>query len=44
VPSEDDVRAIAVAVLRHRIVLNFEAEASGVTVEQVVGEILDEVG
>jgi hypothetical protein len=30
--------------LRHRILLNFEAEAAGVTVDRVVESILEEVG
>ena len=41
-PHNDDVRAVAPAVLRHRIVLNFEAEAAGVTVERVIDELLAE--
>jgi MoxR-like ATPase len=32
----DDVRAIAFSVLRHRIVLNFQAEAEGVGVEKIL--------
>ncbi|MEZ4241508.1 MAG: AAA family ATPase [Myxococcota bacterium] len=44
VPTREDVRAIAPAVLRHRILLNFEAEAAGVDVDRVVGAILEEVG
>jgi len=44
VPTEADVRSVAQAVLRHRILLNFEAEASGVTVDQVVQKILEEAG
>jgi MoxR-like ATPase len=39
-----DVKAVADAVLRHRIVLNFEAEAAGVTVDRVVAELISEVG
>jgi MoxR-like ATPase len=42
-PDVRDVRALAPAVLGHRIVLNFEAEASGITTAQVVQELLDEV-
>jgi len=38
--SPDDVRELAPDVLRHRILLSFEAEAAGVTVDQVVGELL----
>jgi len=43
-PTRDDVRAVAGAVLRHRVLLNFEAEAAGVTSDQVVTQILEEVG
>jgi MoxR-like ATPase len=35
-PDLDDVRAVALPVLRHRIVLNFQAEADGVTVEKLL--------
>ncbi len=44
VPSRDDVRAIATAVLRHRIVLNFEAEAAGLTSTKVIEQLIEEVG
>ena len=44
VPTREDVRAVAGAVLRHRVLLNFEAEASGITADEVVASILDEVG
>jgi MoxR-like ATPase len=44
VPTKEDVRAVAPAVLRHRILLNFEAEAAGVDVDRVVNAILEEVG
>ncbi len=43
VPDGDDVRAVARAVLRHRVLLNFEAEAAGLTSDEVVGRILEEV-
>ena len=43
VPTLEDVRSVALAVLRHRVVLNFEAEANGITVEQVVSQIVEEV-
>jgi MoxR-like ATPase len=36
VPDLDDVRAVALPVLRHRLVLNFQAEADGVGVEQLL--------
>jgi len=36
VPDIDDVRSVALAVLRHRILLNFQGEAEGVTVERLI--------
>ena len=45
-PSSDrrDVQAVAKAVLRHRVLLNFEAEAAGITADQVVDQVLEEIG
>src|SRR5829696_6183893 len=37
VPDLEDVNAMAIPVLAHRVVLNFQAEAEGVTSEKVVG-------
>ena len=42
IPSYDDVRAVAPAVLAHRLVLNFEAEADGRTTRDVIEELLKE--
>ncbi|MBI3193416.1 MAG: MoxR family ATPase [Ignavibacteriae bacterium] len=39
-PDIEDVRAIAIPVLRHRIVPNFNAEADGVTAIQIVEKLL----
>jgi len=41
--TPDDVRAIAVDCLRHRMILSYEAEAEGVSADQVVGAILETV-
>jgi MoxR-like ATPase len=41
--STDDVRAVALPSLRHRIILNFEGEAEGITSESVIRAILDAV-
>jgi MoxR-like ATPase len=41
-PSLDDVRAVAPAVLAHRLVLNFEAEADGRGTRDVIQELLQE--
>lgn len=38
-----DVKAVAKNVLRHRIVINFEGEAEGITVENVIDELLSKV-
>jgi MoxR-like ATPase len=37
----DDVRAVALSVLRHRVVVNFAAEAAGRSAEGVCGELID---
>jgi len=37
----DDIRAMAAAVLRHRIVLNYTAESQGQTTETVVKKLVD---
>ncbi len=39
-PDIEDVQAIALPILRHRIVRNFKAEAEGVTVEKLVADLL----
>lgn len=39
-PDIEDVRAVAVPILRHRIVRNYKAEAEGYTVEKIVSELL----
>ncbi len=37
----EDVKAVAPAVLRHRLMLSYEAEAESMTADDVVGRILD---
>ena len=39
----EDIQALAQPTLRHRILLNYRAEAEGVTVEHVVGRLLQTV-
>ena len=39
----EDVKSLAPDVLRHRLALSYEAEAEGVTAEQVVARLLDRV-
>jgi MoxR-like ATPase len=39
----EDIQALAQPTLRHRILLNYRAEAEGVTVDDVIKRLLDEV-
>ena len=39
----EDIRAIALPSLRHRIILNFEAQAEGVTSDDIVKQVLEQV-
>jgi MoxR-like ATPase len=41
--SPEDIQAVAHDVLRHRVLLTFEAEAEGITTDHVVSEILNHV-
>ena len=41
--SFDDIQAVAATALRHRLILNFEAEAEGVTTDHIIGQILKDV-
>jgi MoxR-like ATPase len=41
--SFDDIQAVTHAALRHRLILNFEAEAEGVTTDHIIDQILKEV-
>jgi len=42
-PAAEDIRAVAPAVLRHRIVTNFNAEADGIKTDDIIGKLLAEV-
>jgi MoxR-like ATPase len=41
--SFDDIQAVATPAFRHRLILNFEAEAEGVTTDQIIAQILQDV-
>lgn len=41
-PSLDDVRAVAPPVLRHRIILNYNAQAEGITTGSIIERLLKE--
>ena len=43
-PGEEDVRECLRPVLRHRVITNFNAEAEGVSVNDVLDRLLEEKG
>jgi MoxR-like ATPase len=42
--APEDIQAVAADILRHRLVLSFEAEADGVTPDSLIERVLDGVG
>ena len=40
-PAEEDVRAVAVPVLSHRILKSFAAEAEGIKVGEIIKQLLE---
>ncbi|MBN8624757.1 MAG: MoxR family ATPase [Planctomycetes bacterium] len=41
--TADDIRALALPVLRHRVLVNYRAEAEGVTVDNVIRRLIEQV-
>lgn len=39
-PDIDDVKKVAVSILRHRIIKNYKAEAESITVEDIIAELM----
>jgi MoxR-like ATPase len=39
-PDIDDVKAVAVSILRHRIIKNYKAEAENIAVEDIIAQLL----
>jgi len=39
----DDIKAVAHPVMRHRILVNYRAEADGISVEKVISRLIEEV-
>lgn len=39
-PDIEDVKAVAIPILRHRIVRNYKAEAEGIKIEDIINKIL----
>jgi len=38
--SREDLQAVALPALRHRLILGFEAQADGITSDRVVNDVL----
>jgi MoxR-like ATPase len=41
--SFEDIQSVATPALRHRLILNFEAEAEGITTDHIIAQILQDV-
>jgi MoxR-like ATPase len=41
--AREDLRAMATPVLRHRLILNFEGQAEGISADDVVSKIIDSI-
>jgi MoxR-like ATPase len=41
--SFDDIQAVTAPALRHRLILNFEAEAEGITTDHIIEQVLKDV-
>ena len=40
-PDIEDVKAIALPVLRHRIVRNYKAEAEGISIDDIINKLME---
>ena len=38
-----DIQALALPVLRHRVLVNYKAEAEGITVDQIISRLIEHV-
>jgi MoxR-like ATPase len=38
--SSDDVIAVATPIMRHRLILNFAAQSEGITIDQIIGDLV----
>lgn len=39
-PDIEDVKSVAIPILRHRVVLNYKAEAEGLSVEKIINQLI----
>ena len=42
--SREDIKQVALPTLRHRLLLNYEAQVEGVTADQIIGKIIERLG
>ena len=42
--SFEDVRRVFLPAMRHRVLLNFEGEAEGLTPDKVLSEVMETIG
>ena len=42
-PDIEDVKAVAIPILRHRVIKNYKAEAENISSEDIITEILNTV-
>jgi MoxR-like ATPase len=42
--AAEDISAVAIAAMRHRVILNFESEAEGMSADVVLREMIDSIG
>ncbi len=40
-PDIEDVKAVALPILRHRLVRNYKAEAEGISIEQIISQLVE---
>ena len=38
--SMDDIKRLAIPILRHRLILSYEAQAENITIEKIINKIL----
>jgi MoxR-like ATPase len=43
VPALEDIQAVALPVLRHRLLVNFQAEADGIDTDRVIANLVEAV-
>ena len=41
--TAEDIQAVAAPVLRHRVLVNYRAEAEGMTTQKIIEQLLDQV-